>query len=88
MSTVEDAARAVLDAADALRDAINGQGHPGEEHNRDLWQPLPGDMQIYSPVGDCSACGGAEYQAEDALAVAYGDLRAALGRPRLPWEVR
>ena len=86
MTTLEAAAKAVLRAADAYRDAINGQGHPGEPHDRFLWSRLPGDMQIYSPVGDCAACGGAQYGAEDALDVAYGALREALGEPRLPWE--
>ena len=86
MSELETAARAVLRAADALRDAINGKGHPGDPHDRDLWRRLPGDVQIYSPVGDCAHCGGAQYGAEGTLTQAYGDLRAALGEARLPWE--
>ena len=85
---VRFAAQAVLDAADAYRDALNGAGHPGEDH--DTWLREPRDpnaaFHIYDTVGDCSACGGAQYGTEDALTQAYGDLRAALGHDRLPWE--
>jgi len=83
---LETAAKAVLRAVDAYRDAINGQGHPGEPHDRDLWHSSGGYVEIYSPVGDCAACGGAQYGTEDDLSQAYGDLRAALGEPRKPWE--
>ncbi len=84
--TLYAAARAVLRAADAYRDAINGHGHPGEPHDQMLWHRLPGGVQIYSPVGDCAHCGGAQYGAEDTLTQAYGDLREAVGEPRRPWE--
>jgi hypothetical protein len=87
VSQLKVAARAVLRAADACRDAINGQGHPGEPHNRDFWRSSGGDMEIYSPVHDCSACAGQQYGTEVTLYSAYGDLRMALGEPRLPWEV-
>jgi hypothetical protein len=83
---LESAARSVLRAVDAHRDAVNGQGHPGEPHDRMLWHPLPGDVQIYSNSTDCAACGGAEYGTDYALNTAYGDLREAIGEERLPWE--
>lgn len=83
---IEAAARAVLRAVDARRDALNGLGHPGEDHDRMLWHPSGGDYAIYSTVGDCAACGGADYGTDDALNVAYGDLREAVGEQRLPWE--
>ena len=86
MSTIEKAARRVLRAVDANRDAINGQGHPGEGHDRMLWSSLGGDIEVYSTVDDCAACGGAQYGTEDELQAAHGDLRAALGMERLPWE--
>lgn len=86
MTDLETAARAVLRAVDAHVDAVNGLGHPGEPHDRMLWYPIPGDVQIYSDSTDCAACGGAEYGTEDALNLAYGDLRQALGEPRKPWE--
>lgn len=81
-------ARAVLRAVDAHRDAVNGLAHPDEPHDRWLWQPSAGDVQIYSSVGDCAACGGAQYGTEDDLNMAHGDLREAVGETRLPWEVR
>lgn len=78
--------RAVITAAirakEAYRDAINGLGHPGEPHNRDLWHSMGGDMEIYSPVGDCSACGGAQYGCEDGVEVAFDALYDAVGLPR------
>ena len=86
MSDLEAAAKAVLRAVDAYRDALNGRGHEGEPHDRLLWQRRPGDVQIYSPDSDCAACGGAQYGTEDDLNVAYGDLREALGEPRELWE--
>ena len=84
--TLVTAARAVLRAVDAHRDAVNGLGHPGEPHDRMLWQSTGGDFEIYSTVADCAACGGADYGTDDALNVAYGDLREAVGEPRKPWE--
>ena len=83
---LETAAKAVLRSVDAYRDAVNGLGHPSEPHDQMLWHPTGGDFEIYSPVGDCAACGGQQYGAEDALNRAHGDLREALGEPRLPWE--
>jgi len=82
----DSAARAVLRAVDAYRDAVNGLGHPSEPHDRMLWHSTGGDMEIYSPVDDCAACGGAQYGTEDALNQAHGDLREAVGEPRKPWE--
>lgn len=86
MRDLRTAAKDVLRAVDAHREAVNGQGHPDEPHDRMLWHPLPGDIQIYSAVGDCAMCGGAQYGTEDSLNEAYGDLREALDEPRLPWE--
>lgn len=88
---LEDAAREVLHAADACRDAVNGQGHPGEPHDRMLHHLLngpllPGEVQVFSTVDDCSACGGAQYGTEDTLMRAYARLRVALGEEPLPWE--
>ena len=78
----------MLNAVDANRDAINGQGHEGS-HDRavhmDPCTSIP-DLHIYDTFGDCAACGGAQYGTEDTLSQAYGDLRAALGQPRKPWE--
>ena len=86
MTDLETAAKAVLRAADACRDAINGQGHDGEPHDWMLWHPSGGDMEIYSQVDDCAACGGAQYGTEDDLNAAHGDLREAVGEPREWWE--
>ena len=86
---LREAAERVIVAADACRDAINGLGHPGEKHDRYIhFGPSPGGIEIFDQVGDCAACGGAQYGTEDTLSEAYGDLRAALGQERKPWEVR
>jgi hypothetical protein len=82
MTDLATAARAVLRAVDAYRDAVNGAGHPGTPHDDVLW---PGGS-IRDYVDDCSACGGAQYGTEDALNRAYGALRDAVGEPRKPWE--
>jgi hypothetical protein len=79
----------VIAAVDAYRDAVNGLGHPGEEHNRDLhFEPCPlaPEGHIYDMTGDCSACGGAQYGTEDALTHAHLALRDALGLPRQTWQ--
>lgn len=91
MSEIRDAAENVIRATDANRDAINGIGHPGEPHDRDVhMDPCTSDPEthIYLPSSDCAACGGVEYGTEDALTGAIGDLRAALGHERLPWEYK
>jgi hypothetical protein len=88
---LRQAAQAVLDAQDAYRDALNGGGHDGPHDTAlhiDPCTDLPGVEHIYDLTGDCSKCGGAQYGTEDDLAGAYGDLREALGQPRLTWERR
>jgi hypothetical protein len=80
------AAEAVLRAADGYRDALNGLGHEGEPHDRMLHHGIGSDIEVFSTVDDCAACGGAQYGTDDALTAAYGDLREALGQERLPWE--
>jgi hypothetical protein len=52
-------------------DAVNGLGHSGEPHNSDLG--ISG-----ATVDDCSACGGAQYGAEDDMSRAFDEARAAL----------
>jgi hypothetical protein len=91
MSDLMTAARAFVAADEAVRDAINGGGHPGE-HDRLLhFEPcnfLSGVAHVYDLSGDCSACGGAQYGTEADRNLAMGDLREALGMERRPWEVR
>jgi hypothetical protein len=84
---VTRAARYVVLASEAVRDARNGSGHPGEPHNRDLHFATGGPVEVFDISGDCSACGGAEYGWDDVLNAAMGDLREALGMNRRPWEV-
>lgn len=86
MSALEQAARRVIRAVDANRDARNGAGHPGEPHDWDLWESMGGEVEVYNTVGDCAACGGAQYGTDDEMNGAIGDLRAALDMERLPWE--
>lgn len=89
-ATLRAAAEAVIAATEANRDAINGIGHPGEEHDRAIhMDPCTSDpgVHVYSPSTDCAACGGAEYGTEDALHLAMGDLRAACGLERRAWEM-
>lgn len=83
-TTLKDAAENVLRATDALRDAINGHGHPGEPHDEVLAIP---DSIFHGPSLDCAACGGAQVGCEDDLNTARGDLREALGHERKPWEI-
>lgn len=85
-SGVTRAARYVVLASEAVRDACNGYGHSGRDHDRMLHFASDGPVQIYDQVGDCAGCGGAEYGAEDTLNAAMGDLREALGMKRRPWE--
>jgi hypothetical protein len=82
------AALAVIEATDKLRDAMNGQGHPGEAHDQMFHQPpAAGDsFEIFSDSTDCCACAGAQYGCDITLSDAIGDLRAALGQERKPWE--
>jgi hypothetical protein len=86
VASLEVAATEVLRAADALRDARNGEGHPGEPHDKLLHMQPFGEVEVFDLVDDCSACGGAQYGTEYELYRAYGDLREALGQPRMAWE--
>ena len=86
---LREAARTLVEAAEAVRDAINGVGHPGTPHDRYIhMDPCTSDpgIHVYSTSSDCAACGGAEYGTEDTYSQALGDLRAALGMERRPWE--
>lgn len=83
---LRQAAAAVIRATDAHRDALNGLGHEGVPHDRYLAQPPVNGFEIRDLVGDCAACGGAQYGTEDDLQGAVADLRAALGEERKPWE--
>ena len=87
--TLRKAALRVIAATDQLRDAMNGQGHPGVEHDQLFHQPpAEGDsLDIFSDRTDCCACAGACYGSDIDLSMAIGDLRAALGQERKPWEV-
>jgi hypothetical protein len=89
MTELREAAERVIRATEANRDAINGVGHP-EPHDRMLhFEPctdLPGVEHVYEVTHDCAACGGWQYGTEDELHAAMGDLRAACGYERRPWE--
>ena len=76
----------ITNAADAYVDAVNGRGHEGTKHDRDLWHPMPGDVQVYSTVGDCAGCGGAQYGTEYELQVAYVAGKLVAGLPLRPYE--
>ena len=88
--SLEEAAWRVLAALQHNRDAINGATHPGEPHDKVLhFDPCtnqPGVAHVYDLVGDCAACGGAQYGADDLQNAAEGDLRAALGLERYGWQ--
>ena len=86
--SLESAARAVVVATDALRDAMNGQGHPGVEHDQVFHRPpADGDaFEVFSDSTDCCACAGSCYGSDINLSMAIGDLREALGQERQPWE--
>lgn len=85
---LRDAALEVVRAQEAVREAINGFGHPSEPHDDALASPRDPRAEFYviDQVGDCATCGGAQYGAEDELNRAYGRLRAALGLEVRPWE--
>lgn len=88
-SELELAARAFIEADEAVRDAINGIGHKGEEHDRAIhMDPCTWDSEvhIYSPSTDCAACAGACYGTESTRSLAMGDLRHAVGMEMRPWE--
>lgn len=85
-AALHEAAVAVLAATDALRDAGNGHGHPGEAHDHVLGDLLSRPHRVCDPIADCAACGGAEYGAEDHLHRAIGRLRLAVGQEPKPWE--
>lgn len=90
MSDLETAARALVAAQEAVRVAINGDGHPGTPHDRAIhMDPCTADpdIHVYSPSSDCAACGGAGYGSDDQLNGAMGDLRRALGMEVRPWEM-
>lgn len=85
---LREAALEVVRAQEAVRQAINGFGHEGEEHDQvlhfhGLCTP---EYEVLDSVGDCAACGGAQYGTEDDLNRAYGRLRAALSLEVRPWE--
>lgn len=79
---------ALVDAEEAVRAAHNGLGHAPNPHDRMLHEPSGGDVQVFDLVGDCAACGGAQYGADHEKNYAVGDAREALGMDRRPWEVR
>ena len=83
MNGLRTAAANVLRLEDAHRDAVNGQGHPGEDHDDVLGDRLG---TVSSLVGDCAGCAAAQYGIEDEQNRAWGDLREALGQERKPWE--
>jgi hypothetical protein len=86
---LREAALDVIRTTDAYRDAVNGIGHPGEDHDKALhFEPcaLAPDGHLYDLTGDCAACGGAQYGTEDSVQKAMGLLRAAVGLPKKPWE--
>jgi hypothetical protein len=85
MTELRRAALAVIEATDKLRDAMNGQGHAGEEHDEMFHMPPVNGFEIFSSE-DCCACAGAQYGCDIALSTAIGDLRVALGQERRPWE--
>lgn len=86
--TLREAAVAVVEAHEAVRSAINGDGHPGQEHDDVLGSILydDGEVQVHSTVDGCAACGGAQYGSEIEEHAAFGRLRAALGLDVRPWE--
>lgn len=79
----------VLRATDAYRDALNGLGHPGREHDQlihiDPCTSVFG-VHVYSTSTDCASCGGAQYGTEHGLQRAIVRLRLALGQPLHRWE--
>ena len=77
------AGRAVIEADDRYRDAKNGLGHPGTPHDRDLRDP---GGSFYDPIGDCAACGGAQYGTDDEQQRAHVRLRLSLGLPLQGWQ--
>jgi hypothetical protein len=79
------AATAVVSTTDEYRDAVNGVGHEGEPHDQLLC--APGEVW-HEQTGHCALCGGKQYGTEDSLDKAMGDLRAALGMTKKPWETR
>jgi len=88
--SIEEVAWRMLAALERNRDALNGDNHPGEPHDRYLhFDPctnLPGVAHAYDLTGDCSMCGGAQYGSEDLVNAAWGDLRTALGLERYGWQ--
>lgn len=82
LADVVDAAEALIRAEDAVRDSINGQGHPGRPHDDALYMGGP----IRDTFGDCATCGGAQYGAEDTKNTAVANLRVLLGHEALPFE--
>ena len=85
------AAMEVVRAHEAVRNALNGFGHPDEPHDSvlgDLYRRGTDEVQIIDQVGDCAACGGAQYGAEDAENAAFGWLREELGLEIRSWEQR
>lgn len=87
-TTLRDAALSLVRAYDANVDAINGLGHVGEDHDKWLhFGPVsPDGVEIFDTVGDCAACGGAQYGSEDAVQHAIVAVKLALGEPLRPYE--
>jgi len=77
------AAAEVLRLEDAHRDAMNGLGHPGEDHDTALCRTRE---VIHSQVSHCAGCIAAQYGIEVEQTSAWGDLREALGGEREPWD--
>jgi hypothetical protein len=83
-----EAATAVVNAHEAVRNAINGDGHPDEDHDDVLGDILYADDEVVvrSTIDGCSMCAGRQYGAEIEENEAFGRLRAELGLEVRPWE--
>ena len=79
-----DALAGLLRARQAYIDAVNGKGHPGEEHDEALVHASDKDAEwrVIDVVGDCAGCGGAQYGTEDEMNHFYDEAEAALLRLR------
>ena len=77
------ASKAVIEADDRYGDAMNGLGHPGTPHDRALRNEFDALPDV---IGDCAACGGAQYGTEDERLRAHVRLRLALGLPLRKWQ--
>lgn len=86
--TLRTAALSLVRAYDANVDAINGLGHPGEDHDTFLREPRNPNaaFHIYDIVSDCAACGGAQYGSEDEVQRAIVAVKMALGEQLRTYE--